>query len=171
MPFIPRTSPSSDAVVTVENATAYIGEGRMFSVASPIITVAGAGETDFICRVPADVHIHFSVEVAATKLSHFELYEGPTITVEGAAMAPLNTNRRLAALASVCTTFYGSIITVDGLYLEGFIVGDSVGGGKGGGAERSKKWVSAEDEDYLLRITTTAAATDIVLRARFWEHT
>jgi hypothetical protein len=140
----------------------------MFQASSPIIAVAAAGTTNFILVNGAN-ELHFQYEFEADKRCDLVLYENPTITVNGTAMAPVNTNRNSAATTAV-TAFYGSTIAVNGDQRETHIVGDAAGGGSVGGQVRAfGEWEGAPSVDWLIAVVSAAVNTDMALKWRFYE--
>jgi hypothetical protein len=159
----------SSALASIRLEHLWIHNERMWSSSYPTTNIAGAGITNFIIRCDANV-VHFKWRVEVDKAALVDLYEDPTVTVAGVAMAVLNISRGSAAATAV-TCFSGSTIGVNGTFLEPHILGDAAAGGKTGDLHRSaSEWEGLANEDYLLVVTTLGANTRINVNWRFYEE-
>lgn len=141
---------------------------RIWVSGSTVIGVAAAGITNFLLRVPAVIHAHFTYRVESNMEVAINLYEGPTITNVTDARPPLNAHRgSLEVTAVLC--YSESVIGVDGTYMDSRMIGAA--GRSTGGASRSiNEWVGEPSEDYLLTVETFAVNGRICVTWRFYEE-
>ena len=168
-----RTDPRSGAAVTLDWHEELVHHERMWHSSSTRIVVAIAGVTNFLLMVPAVVGggaaTHFWYRVESTGQVSADLYENPTITVNGNARPPVNVDRESAAATTV-TCFSESTIGANGTYLTSRVSG-AAKGKVGGVAESASAWHGSVNEDYLLVVTTYANDIEIVVTWRFHEET
>lgn len=167
-----KTDAESGAAVTLDWLDSLVHDGRVFTSGSTVIMVAAAGITNFLLRIPAavagGVPTHFWYRIKTSGETHVDLYEDPTVTVDGNARPPINVNRNSAAVTAV-TCFSESTIGVDGTYLDSHVVG-SAGGKMGGSATARVSWHGLVGEEYLLVVETLAANLEISVTWRFFEE-
>ena len=147
-----------------------IHHGRMWASGWTSQNIAAAGTSYFLMRT-GDHEVHAAWQVEADKEVLVDLFENPTITVDGAAQAVLNVDRDSAAVTGV-TCFALATVGALGTWLpDPHIIGDAASGGKVGGRARSAtEWVFLEDEEYILRVVTLAVNTRVNMVWRFYEE-
>ena len=164
-----KTDRYTDSQWSIAVEHGLIHDDRMWSSVFPTTNIAAAGVTNFIL-ICHDYDVHFTYRVETDKASLVDVYEDPTVTVNGAAMAVLNVKRDSAAATGVLC-YSGSTVTVNGTLLDPHILGDAVGGGKSGEEQRSHtEWVAEAGHTYLSQVTTLGVNTRINMAWRFYEE-
>lgn len=163
--WVPRTGQHYGEIIGSTLQIDLVHLGEMFSTCSGIRTIAAAGTTDHLLIVPAAYdacHLWYRVESNAEFWT--TLYENPTITNNGVAMNVYNVNRT-SANTTLVTAFRASVIAAPGVALECQIGG--AGNKIGGTTESGMAWHGDGNQDYLIRVTTTAVNQEIVVAWRF----
>lgn len=164
-----RRSDSIGGAVGIDTGHAMVHAGRLWRSNSTILAVAAAGNTDFLFRNSTN-EAHVLIHLFSDKRCDFRLYENPNVTAAGTACPPLNMDRDSPNTTAV-TCFRGSTIAAVGTFLDAWIVGDAAGAGShGGGIREGNEWIFLASEDYLIRATTAAVNTDILVRWTFYEE-
>ncbi len=163
-----KVDPLVGAAWAIEAEHGLIHAGRMFSASFPTTNIAGAGVTNFLLRPDAS-ETHFRWRVESDKLAFVDVYEDPTVTLDGAPVEVLNVNRD-SLLATGVLCFSGATIAVDGTLLDPHILGDAGGGGGMGDTHKGVvEWAGNAALDYLWVVTTLGVNTRINWNVRFYE--
>lgn len=141
--------------------------GRAFVVAERSAGVASAGVLELLIRAPASGQVRATLRGSATGEAHTDLFEGPTVSVDGTAVSRVNRNRTGTPQASGVLAFTGPTTSADGTSLFKEILGGQFAGGE----ERILEFKLKPGTDYLLRVTNDdASAQDLAVEARWFEE-
>lgn len=155
-------------IINIDTIHARVHAGQMFQADYMATGVANSGTIEMLVKCPVGSVVHMAFEVGAGGDAKLELFENPTVTVDGTSIAATNRNRRSSLVANA-TVFHTPTTTADGTALipHGILVpGGSGGNSAGGQNEGFAEWVLKADEDYLIRLTNvsgTAQALGIEL--------
>ena len=135
---------------------ALIHEGRFFSTGVAIESAANNVSAELLIQTPAGAPLHARFSGFTGGNATNALYEGTTFSVAGAAVTPVNRNRRSTNVARGTFTS-GPTITDDGTPIFLGYTGGGAGGSAAGGSSASfEEYILAASTTYLARITNTA---------------
>ncbi len=115
---------------------------------------------------------HLTVSVGADGVAEAELYENPTVNVDGTPRTPINRNRRSTNTANILL-FEDPTIGADGLLLGHIEVGAAgVGQTKlTGEASIRDEFILDRNEDYVIKVTVAADNTHVSIGPDWYEVT
>ena len=140
---------------------ALIHEGRFFSTGLSDVALSGGASLEILIQAPigAPLHVRFQGSMGADASTSF--FEGTTFSAAGAAITPVNRNRRSTNAAGGTWTS-GPTITADGTELfSGVIPGGSGGNAPGAQAAGFQEWILGSGVNYLARITNLTGQAQV----------
>jgi hypothetical protein len=149
----------------------YIHEGGFFEVGHRF-TMNAAGTAFLLLKTPAVKYVHYRNEKISTsgdKLT-VELFEGPTITLAGTAITPVN-HRRIHLVASDMVVQHTPTVGAEGTLLATSYLGGGTGQGQARAGDiltEQNEWVLKRGTDYLIKLTNGSAAQNIVQINPIW---
>ena len=149
--------PDLGALKVVDRLHALIHAEKHFVCSDIDLAVAIATPKYWRITAPAtSKRIHFDFVVCTSAISTVELYENPTITAAGTALAEQN-NDRNSLLNASATCFKDTTVSSDGTMLIECV---AASGSKGGGEIGSRReFILKQGEDYLVKVTPSANNT------------
>lgn len=147
-----------------------IHQGNFFSGWAVDTAVAALGFFDVLVEVGTSA-AHMLFSVTASQLLSVELYEGPTIDVEGLSMPIDARNRDDIRTPTTVAQTNPSLLTLGGLIDTWHIPGGSGGNAPGGMVNSFNEWLLAPDTNYLLSVANNLTAGAAVVRVglEFYE--
>jgi len=146
---VAKIDATNDALVVQDEIHTKIHSGELFTCGASA-EVASGGVVEFLIRVTGGTHARFIGSVAHNMKA--ELFEDPTTSADGTAVACTNRNR-FSSNTATTLVFAGPTVTGDGTRLVEFFIpgGDkqSAGGGLG---QSFEEWILSPG-DYLVRIS------------------
>jgi hypothetical protein len=164
----------SRAMITVIDTVHRRGHaGGLYSTSKLFPAVADSSTAEILLKLNSNLDWHIGFQVYVEGAATFEIFESPTITLDGAAVSLTNKNRSSSNVADG-TAFSGPTISATGTSLETDYIPGGQGphrsGGSGGSGPRQQEWIFKKGLNYLLRVTNTSgSASDISIAAGFYE--
>lgn len=127
-----------------------------------------------LLRTPdTDEEQHLTVLLSADGVAEGELFENPTVSVDGDPRVFINRNRRIPLGVANCLLFEDPTITLDNLRLAHIDFG---GAGLGqmkltGDASIRDEFVLARNQDYVIKVTVSADNTHVGIQPDIYEVT
>jgi len=134
------------------------------------LAATGSGTViEFIFTTPNTTKwVHLTFDVFSATGATIQLYEGTSGITGGTPITPRNNNRNSSNTSDVTLLKDPSAITSDGARAAGFLAG---AGRNSGFVARDKEYILAQNQTYMVRITSTAASNAISWCAEWYEHT
>ncbi len=159
-------------VSNVEQAHTKIHEGWHFTINDVTTGVNIAAPKRYHLLAPSilsEAQVHFIFMVQADKGILVQLFESPTVTVNGTAMTPIN-NDRNSPNTSVLDLYEDPIVTVDGTLIYEKISGTTtIGGEVGSESDHSREFLLKSNTRYQLKITVLADTTALSTHFNWYE--
>jgi hypothetical protein len=151
--------PNHSALVGIDHVHYKIHSGLYYNVKN-WASVSGSGtQFNLLLKVPAAKLPHLVYAILAGDIFDYTLYEGTTVSADGAAQSVFNSNRN-SANASGVTVFTGPTVTATGTAIQ---AGQLLGGTKGNAAvDREAELILKPSTNYLLRFIKGAAGAAFV---------
>ena len=170
----PGVDTIDNAKVSISLTHHEIHQGRHYTVAVLDVSVdIIAPKYVRITSPDTPTRIHFVGVVSADGASLVEFYEDPTLLAAGNALIEYN-NDRNSLNAATATTFEDTTTQApnnDGtLLFAGRVGGTGVGQTRISGqlADR-EEWILKQNEDYLIKVTVDANATEVTIVLTWYE--
>lgn len=137
--------------------------------------VTAGASIEMLIQVNAKYPIHCKPFSRSEGPSEMFVFEGPTFSAAGTALAVVNRNRRAFAPGSNSTVTHTPTTSNDGTQLTSAPVYSPSGPGQtsaGGETEGFSEWIFREGFSYLIRLTNTHASTayDMWMGLVFYEQ-
>lgn len=163
-----RVDPVSDGMFIIEEFHARIHEGTAFSASLVDTALGGSANLDMLIRVVSGA-AHLQLGGSAGAAWHFFLYEAPTTSADGSAIAVRNRNRFSVNVATTLA-FSGPTVTGVGTLLAEAVLPGGVKGQTTGSAGRGfDEWIFSP-ADYLVRLTNlSGGGTPASININFYE--
>ena len=126
--------PISNIPVIMEFAHHQVHEGETYQAVVAPVALANGNSLLYRIVVPAGVYPHMIPELDSTGESWWYLYESPTVTGNGTAIASQNRNRNSLNVAGTII-YSGATVSANGTLLSASIIGS---GAKAGGKRKRK---------------------------------
>lgn len=180
---IVKQSSSGDFEVTVDDYNALtiidieqqqINEGNFFgALASAVLSTTDT--LNILIRTP-DTSERFHAKAVAYAEGAFqaELFEDPTLTGSGTALAAYNFNRASSNTSNISRIAYNATTSGDGTRLPLVALAGSTGVGRtriAGAASQHNKLILKQDTEYLLKLTSNASDNQVFLGVSWFEDT
>jgi len=160
----------SGGLILIDTVHARIHAGQFFTVNHLNLALADNATIVFLIRTGSRV-AHARPFAVVGGDAQFEIFEGPTVTVDGAAQTVVNKNR-LSSNTAETLVFLTPTTTGDGTELDDHLIVGGVGPVQSIGSEGSfaHEWDLNVNTEYLLRLTNRAgAAQPAHLQFDFYE--
>ena len=147
----------NDAAVTVDMIHHQIHLGNLFEASGYAASIADAGNLDILVR-PGAARPHVRGQVNAGGSTRVRIYEGSTVSADGASVTIVNRNRN-SLNTPVTTMFTGPTVTGIGtLLVDELLAGGSAGGNRTIGSSLSsfEEYILKPDINYILRLTNVS---------------
>ena len=157
--------------IGIEHAEIHLGHRYKYAFVDTDVDIAAPKY--ILIRTPdSDIEQHFTVSVGSSGTAHAELFENPTVTVDGTPRTPINRNRRSTNMSAVLL-FEDPTVTVDGLRLAHMDLGGAaVGQTRITGQESTRdEYVLDRAEEYIVKITVDADNTHVNISVDWYEDT
>ena len=144
---------------------------KMFSISDEDASVDTNAPKYWMIKLDADAEsLHFKSEIIGTAGIKAELFETPTITNDGSALAivAMNRIRPLRTLEGV-TAFYDTTVSGDGDRLAVARAGGDKKNQPGGEARATVEWVMETALDYIIKVTPVANGTTITFGCNVYQ--
>lgn len=157
------------SLVTLPVAQCQLHLGQLFSTDTFDEAVAADTSIEWLIRVAATNDVYINFGIAAGQDALLEIFETPTTSVDGSALAI--TNRRRADIKTLeVLAFKGPTSSADGTRIDRLFVPGGSGGNSTGGINMSSIGLILTAGDYLLRGTNKGAAgTNIQMAVSMFE--
>lgn len=158
-------------IVNISHQHANIHVGRSFVASDYDSNIASAVPKYWSLAAPAVKEMHFRVALGTLKGAIVQFFEGPTITVQGTALAAFNRQRNLAATPTLVIK-YDPTVTVDGTQIWVKRIGSSGGGGNDspGVLDTEHEIILKKSTDYVLKVTSDENGNDAGLTLSWYEE-
>jgi len=137
-------------------------------------TLASAATIDFgIQTANSSKHLHIVWDIQSQAEFLFDIYEGSTITFDGADIEAFNNDRNSSNVTNLVQLQMDPTVTAVGTRLGGFDVGTATNPATQipGAGNRDREIILASNTIYLFRITSAANDNTISYLAEWYEHT
>lgn len=161
----------SGSLIQISQSHTKVHQGLHYDVSKAFLAVASAGTAELLIKVPAALEIHIAYGVMSTAEGRFQLYEGPTITGDGTAVAVIQDNRSSSNTSTV-TAFHTPTTSADGTLIKEVVIPGGSGGTRSGSDLHRKEdaFIFAASTNYLVRFTNDAVGTaNVSLEISFYE--
>lgn len=156
-----------NALVIIDAIHAAIHKGLMYQSDVVNETLGDPGNLDVLVRVPAGKAAHLRSQASVGGNCRLFMYQGPTVTDDGTAVARHNRNL-FSSNESNTLVFSGPTTSALGTLLpDGIIPGGIKGAGSGAQAGSFEEWVLPPG-DYLVRLTNISGGVQPVSIALDW---
>lgn len=161
---MPRINPD----VSIDYVHHRLHEGDLFSVNRVSTGVNIAAPKRFLLKSPdTATQPHFIFSVEAQPGAMVEVFENPTVTVNGSALTAVNNNRRSANTAEMAV-FEDPTITVDGTSIFVDRTGTIASGGKIS-IPYNDEFVLKQNTNYQIKVTPLADSTAVSAHFNWYE--
>jgi hypothetical protein len=155
-------------VVAIDSVHEWIHKGLMFSSHYYDNAVADDGVIELLIQVPAGQSAHLRVHCSAGGDAEMRLFEAPTFSSAGTALAEINRNRVSSKTAQVTVT-HTPTTSDDGTEIEfEFIPGGGAILSGGGDNSFFNEIILAPGEDYLVRLTNVSGGSSPLSIGLHW---
>jgi hypothetical protein len=169
-----KFDPFVHAVTVISEPHRMGHDGFMYHTTVKKTGILNAGVEEFLLKVPAATFPHLNrirLNVGAGDID-VVLFEGTTVSADGAPVVVQNTNRNSANTPDV-TLFDGPTITLAGTAIHSHWIpptGAGIGMTSDGvsNAVAGEEWVLAPSTNYLIRITNNSGATITAWTELLW---
>lgn len=163
--------PVEPAAVIISFSHHEIHEGNMYTTSVLDLDVDIAAPKYVMIRAPntaTRIHAIFAVSSSGAALA--QLFENPTVTLDGAPLVELNNERNSPNVAEAAT-FEDPTIAADGTQLFAERLGGAGTGQRtlSGSVYTREEWVLLQAEDYIVKITVDADNTEVTLSIVWYE--
>jgi len=157
-------------IVTIEVPHDATHDGIMFEASYIFTQVASAANADILVMAGANKELHAVFHIVSGGQALIYLYESPTITAAGTALA-INDMNRVTRNTSDARAYQGPTIGAVGTGLSQSMVEGGTTGSKVGGQVRwGSEWILKKSTNYLVRATNnTAQAQNMSIQMEFYE--
>lgn len=164
----------SKDLAVIQHAHEEIHEGIHF-IASDVVTGLGASTTQlYLLKTPnTSKRIHMLIVISSAPGSTVTIFEGPTITSNGSAMNPRNSERNFSDTAATLQVFKSPSVSGNGTQLDIEEIGSGNAAGKFNGTTSNDRneteLILKQNTAYLISIVTLSASTDITSKFLWYE--
>ena len=169
-PTRPKTD-DDDRLVATDAFHAQVHNANGYEVSHVFTAIADGAYADLLIYVANGKECHAEFAGAAGGDAFAYLYEGPTVSINGPTLTPVNLNRTSTNTAT--TLFYHtSTLTASGTaLLIQMINGGQKNQSFGGATEARNEWILKENTWYLARIQNKAGgAKNFNVSVAFYEE-
>lgn len=147
----------ANALVVIDTVHDRIHRGQMFSASFVNAALGSAGTLEVLLVVTGDAHLRLKGSSGGD--GRLQIYEGTTVSANGAALSLPNRNRG-SALSTTLAAYSGPTITADGTLLYDTIIPGGSGNFSGGGSGGFLEEFDLVAGNYLIRLTNIAASAE-----------
>ena len=168
-----RVDRSTHTLQIIEYEHHEIHAGNHYFVAGQAV-YASTDQVDFQLTTPATPEIHMIFEISGTGQTIFSIYEGATVTTDGATdVTPINNNRNSANTSALTAIQTDGAVSDAGtlIYQQGFGVTGNAVRTKGGATDRSREIILKASTTYRFLIDSNSADNLISYVGEWYEHT
>lgn len=163
------TSQLQNEVVNIDFAHEKIHQGKGFFLVD-MVTLSASGSQFWHVKTPnttTRIHMLFGLEASLSGI--LRLYAQPTLTNDGTALTPLNSDRN-SANASVLSCFRTPTITANGtLFAEQSVGGNNTNARVGGSYEGRNELILKQNTSYLVQFVADANSTRTSIVFNWYE--
>lgn len=157
----------------IQHAHEEIHAGVHFK-ASDLVTGLGGSVTQlYLLKTPPSKEIHLLVVISSAPGVTVTIFEAPTVTANGSAVNPRNSNRNFNDNSATLQVFKSPSVNANGTQLETEEIGSGTASGKFNGATSNDRneaeIVLKKNTAYLISIVTLSANTDITTKLFWYE--
>lgn len=149
-------------ILPVLDAEHYQIHAGVFFSNRHFTTLGAAGSQDYLIKVGASKNLHFKFEIGCEDGLRWYLYENPTITANGTALALFDHDRQAAATSTAAFYHTPTNSALGSLIDTGYI-------GANGSYRSEEEWILKKSEDYIIRLLDRGAGGDVSFRPEWYE--
>jgi len=156
------------AQIIIQYGHHKVHHGDMFTISDVDTSVDIAAPKYWRVHTSAVKEVHVEVKVSASNAAVAYIYETPTVSTAGSALALVNRNRRSLKLLGA-TAFYDTTVSADGTLLEVQRVGTGQGQQGMNTGERGEEFVFDLNKDYIFKVVVGANGTSVEIHINLYE--
>lgn len=155
----------------IGRAAQRIHEGITWLASDIEVALADATSIKLLIRTPADLEVHMAIGFAVVGDFTYQFFEAPTTSADGAALTPVNRNRRFGT-SSNTLVFRDPTVSANGTLLRelAFPGGQRNNATLGGGS--GTEWILKPSTDYLIDLLNLSGSASLAsVEVNYYEVT